>query len=740
MAVAPMNFASSLTQYLPNISTFLNNPTTTGLPRTAEQAGGMALLGYAMRPQEDITVPSIYDSRSPYGTSSVNYLQGLYQSPSDPFAPGGIYEQYLPLLNQQKTSILNDAQQRIIAGLPGGMSTSMGGSEIGSIGEALQNRIAPSYQALFADLSRENMARQQNAANTVYGGENQLNQIGFAAEIEAALSNARSESERNAILGALGTALLLSGRTGGAAGVGTAAGQPGAQQGGIGQALQSFLGGGTSGMGQYAPIGQMSVADIIGQMQAGTLTSAQGLALIAKTQGLGLLGTAGAGFGVGGALGGWIGPMLPNEATAATAGGAVGAAGGALTGAALGTAVFPGVGTAIGAVVGGIAGLFGGAGFGFLGEQSQQQDIKAAALQADIAGNTSKTQHNGDFFLQQLQTLGVDTSAYQQFVQAQVANAAAGEEPFSFQGISGTADQSYAVAITGGQLLLQAIQQRNPSITSLAQVPGLRDEFISYMLGFTFQGEGLDAGGHLPLSDINVTSGFAGLLGPGSYSSGGSQYQWLAEGGTLPAGGEFIVGERGPELLRAAPGTQVLPMMRGPTNAWSFDPQAANRNVMPPIQIGGPGNLYGPPSDSYTPPFMQIGGSGNLYGGAPPNVYLPRTSLTFEGPPARSPYATTPGQALIGQFDPRLMTPGSVPAMIASLRLQGMFPGQGSSVPGMGRSSILPPSTPQRPPFYAGRPSFAGSRPSGARGQSTLATALQQNRTRRRKPNATTNT
>src|SRR3990167_859917 len=183
------------------LNNLFSNQTATGLPRTAEQAGALALLGYAMRPQEDITAPSIYDLRSPYGTSAVDYLQGVYKAPPDPFAPGGLYSKYLPAFEQSEKDLFNNTQQSIIAGLPQSASTAMGGSELAAIREAFLTRALPQRLSIQADLMRDALTRQQTAANTVYGGENQLNQVDFAANVEAALANARSESERNAILG-----------------------------------------------------------------------------------------------------------------------------------------------------------------------------------------------------------------------------------------------------------------------------------------------------------------------------------------------------------------------------------------------------------------------------------------------------------------------------------------------------------------------------------------------------------
>ena len=289
-----------------------------------------------------------------------------------------------------------------------------------------------------------------------------------------------------------------------------------------------------------------------------------------------------------------------------------------------------------------------------------------------------------------------------------IAGSESGAGAYSYGGISGTADQQQAVADVGGKLLLQALQQANPSITSLNDVPGLEDEFIDYLTGSTFSAE---------------NSSYAG--GPAL-----NQFQpwWeagLAEGGRLPLGGEFLVGERGPELLRAAPGTEVLPMQRGTDGSFALDPTALARNVVPP------------------------------------GVFLPDVSRSFEGPPnpiqallarqqtplfqnsyaaanANLPYPTPPGQSLIGSFDPRAMTPGAIPALLASLRASGGYPGQGNAG--------SPATAPLRPvfspptggrPSYAGRPAFAGTRPTGTLGQSLLARTLQPIRSqRRRRPNA----
>ena len=664
------SFGSTLTQFLPSIGSYLtnltSNPTTTGLPRLAEQAGGAALLGYAMRPQEDITVPSIYDFRSPYGTSAVNYLQGLYQAPADPFAPSGIYSKYLPQLQSAETDLFNDIQQRLIAGQPGSLSTVMGGPEIAAIREGFLTRALPQRLALQADLMREAMTRQQQAAGTVYGGEGNLQQLAFASEVEAALANARTESERNAILGALGTALLLSGRGGPTAGTTgiPGAGQPGAAQGGtLADQISRYLGGaGTAGMGQYAPIGQMSVADILGQMQAGTLTTQQGLALLSRSL-PGVIAAGTGGYGAGSAVGGYIGEQTDSQALGALSGAASGAAAGAVIG-----SVIPGVGTAIGAVVGGLAGLFGG-----LGETREgQQAVKQLNLETDLASQADQVQTISQFFINRIAALGGDVTQLAQRAQ-------------SLMDTSGSsADEQSVAAQEFGSALLRQLQSVNPTITSLSQVPGLRQEFIDWLIGETY---------------VEPASGERSAYDPYGRESGGTQ-QWiglagLARGGSIPSGGEFIVGERGPELLRAAPGSEVLPMVRGPDGAYGFDLASAQRPVLP-----------------FLPPA--------------PRFAIPDVSRALEGPPANF------GQALIAGFDPLALAPGALPALISGLRASGGYPGTVAL-----DSPRLGPIPPQRPPVALGRrPAFAGASPAGPQGQSLLARALQVQRTPRRRRNA----
>lgn len=546
-----LDYTSLINTGVPLLTSLLGNRQIPGLPITTNQAGGAAaLIAGSLAKQPSVTIPDYASFASPYGISASNYLQGAFTNPADPFAAGGTYEKYLPLLKQQQTKILNDAQQRIIAGLPTSLSTAMGGREIGSIGEALQNRIAPSYQALFADLQRENLSRQLQAATTLGGYEKFGQQSGFEAALEGAKQTAEAERNRNAQLVQLGLSLIQGGnpQAGQALLAQAQAGQGGTagQQGGIGQALQQSLGGGGVTPGQpFAPIGQMNAADIIGQMQAGTLSASEGMALLSKFAPQ-LIG--------GGALVANASNIGQNQFQSA----ATGAAGGAIAGSAFGP-----VGTAIGAVAGGLYGLF--------GEHKDQQAMKAAMHQSDLDSQADAVQEIGTFFQQRLSGLGVDTSAFSNLMSTYVNDIHAGP--------SGHGGQ-YELAVAGGKLLLQAIQQRNPSITALSQVPGLRQEFIDYLTRSTFTAGNSIYGGGPPTQTFPDWANLAGL----------------AQGGTLPAGGEFVVGERGPELLRAAPGSQVFPMLKRSSGEWTVDQSATNRTVVPP------------------------------------NFYLPQVSFPFEGP------------------------------------------------------------------------------------------------------------
>lgn len=644
---------------IPQLTAATSNPTTTGLPRGLEQLGGAAALITGLTDKPTVNIPDFGTFASPAGNSSSGYLQGIYGAPDDPMATGGILSGYEPLLAQQEKTLLDDAQQRIIAGLPASMGTAMGGSEIGAIRSAISNELLPRRQALIADLTRENLNRKINAATTVLGFEKAAQLYGFQAALQAAQSSAEAERNRNAQLAQLGIALLL----GGNQAQGTAllqqaqAGAAGSQGGGLGNALGSFLGG-NSGMGQYAPIGQMSVTDIIGQMQAGTLSTSEGMALLSKSL-PGVVGAGTAGYGVGRQVGGAIGSRTDSQAL----GGLSGAASGAAAGAAIGSIV-PGVGTAIGAIVGGLAGLFGG----FGATQNSQQAQKEAFRREDLDSQADQVQEIGSFFNQRLAALGVDTVPFQQYVSQMITAS------------SGPGDEQREVATRGGQLLLAAIQRTRPEITALSQVPGLRDEFIDYLTRSTTTSSNSAYGGGPALNYIGSPN-----PGPGGPVTPWYTYAGLADGGQLPAGGEFIVGERGPELMRAAPGTQILPMRRDLNGAYAFDVGALRRNILPP------------------------------------NIFLPNVNRAIETTPAAALLGRMPQLTALSHLAPTLTS--ALDPLLAGIPPMANAPG-GAPLPG----AIRPPARPL--PIQA-RASNTATRSTKPAGQRTLTQALSR-RPRRR--------
>src|SRR3990167_9387953 len=129
----------------------------------------------------------------------------------------------------------------------------------------------------------------------------------------------------------------------------------------------------------------------------------------------------------------------------------------------------------------------------------------------------------------------MDTSSFQNRVSRLMAQS---ESP---------ADEQGMLAAEGGKLLLAAIRQRDPSITSLSGVPGLRDDFIDYLTRSTFTAQNSSFSGGAPTNLIPQWAGMAGLK----------------RGGFLPRGGMGIVGEGGPGLLMAGVNTSVISLLSG---------------------------------------------------------------------------------------------------------------------------------------------------------------------------------
>lgn len=133
----------------------------------------------------------------------------------------------------------------------------------------------------------------------------------------------------------------------------------------------------------------------------------------------------------------------------------------------------------------------GGIGGGILfGADKAQKAQKAEYRRSDLDSQADQIQEIGSFFEQRMSQLGLDTSTFKTRIQNLIATSASPEDE---QGI---------IAREGGSQLLAAIQAKDPSIQSLNQVPGLRQEFIDWMMANTFTGSGAGSGGAAPSSLI----------------------------------------------------------------------------------------------------------------------------------------------------------------------------------------------------------------------------------------------
>src|SRR3990167_8448532 len=74
---------------LPLLTRSTSSPTVTGLSRGAEQLGGLAALSYGTFAQPSYEIPDWGSFATPAGTAATRYLQGAFESPAEPFAPGG---------------------------------------------------------------------------------------------------------------------------------------------------------------------------------------------------------------------------------------------------------------------------------------------------------------------------------------------------------------------------------------------------------------------------------------------------------------------------------------------------------------------------------------------------------------------------------------------------------------------------------------------------------------------------
>lgn len=352
-----------------SILDFLTGPTGLGLGLTAagsflDREPGEALEArQALRNQFNAPYSALLPD---FSRTGIDYLTNTVNAPADPFAAGGVYEQYLPAFQREEDRSLTGLQTRYNAAFPAGLG--MQGSAVAALrraaSEMVQNR-----QTLQANIFREQQAQQQNAANSLlqYGTE-LPNLQGRAAR--SVLEFSRPDPSAQAIAN-LGTIMALSGVQGG--------GRGGFGYGGGTDALSAFIGdvvrgattgnpgldefiktvlGGAAGGGGGAGAGAGGALSGLGSGLGSLLSSPiPGLGISIGTF-LGAFGAGTAGTLGGGALGRGLFGATDESRGASGIGGGLGSALGAI----LGSLVAPGVGTVIGAGLGGGAGGLAGAG------------------------------------------------------------------------------------------------------------------------------------------------------------------------------------------------------------------------------------------------------------------------------------------------------------------------------------------------------------------------------------------
>jgi hypothetical protein len=397
-------------------------------------------------------------------TEARQFLRNQFTSPNaltDQFTGqlGALNSEFQPYLDQQANRLLDETQQRYIAGLPSSLSPAMGGSEIGAIRDTTVNQILPGQRAFLGTLGLDLLGRQTSAAQNILD-TNKGNPLADA-------------------LGQIGALMLYNGLGMGGGGtgglnLGSATGQQGqGNAGGILQSLGSLLGlGGATASGG-------SAAGAAGGGLGGILSGVGGALQSAAPVALPLAAAAGAAKG--GYEWGKQNEDLNNLPNAAKA---------ALTLGTMGLAAWP---------------LF--------GAYNQEKAIKAENRANDVAAQTSQTTAARDFFAPLLQQSGFNLDApispdlARRIVTITGSNAAATplygstEGRFSGQGLinflSGKSlsqvgewlaqntpnegdQQSMMAGIYGAALLSQA-QAQDPNIASLDDIPGMRDQFMSYL-------------------------------------------------------------------------------------------------------------------------------------------------------------------------------------------------------------------------------------------------------------------
>lgn len=190
-----------------DLPSLTRNPTLTGLPRGFEQFGGAAALIAGLRDQPTVEIPDFASFATPAGTAAKGFLQRGFEAPADPFAPGGIYEQYLPLLSRQEEDLRRAFETRLSRAFPPDVSLLAQGP-VQRSARRLEEEFLQSRQKLIADLARENLERQRLMATSLAGIERTGQEASFEAALNAAILSAEAERDRNARLAQLGLTLL----------------------------------------------------------------------------------------------------------------------------------------------------------------------------------------------------------------------------------------------------------------------------------------------------------------------------------------------------------------------------------------------------------------------------------------------------------------------------------------------------------------------------------------------------
>lgn len=615
---------SGLTQYInPLLNTvqsgfnlynqIMSNPTIRNLTGAGLTIGGLA------QPND----PSINQGAR---EQAFQYLRNQFTSPNaiaDAFGGqvNALNQQFAPLLNQQNNELLNNAQQRIIAGQPSSFSTAMGGPEVLAIRNSISRDIVPRQQAFMGELGLKLLDTQTRAARDVLNFTQPDPLAGLLTQLGTGMMGGQgglyagplgqggqfNPYSINGITGPMGQGGTIAGQLSSILGLTGSGANPQAAAQLAGQ-IGQMLGMPASSLGGFQPISNGAIG-VLGQNGQIIATIGPQGQVINQTTGqvLGTVGGAGADYGLAGP--GLLGPAgfgslsgllsslgaaglgygagqlasnLGSNQAQATLGGA---GGGALAGFAVGGPV----GALIGGIVGGVSGLF--------GERSQDRAEKAYNLSQDLDSQKDQVLEIGNAGVQMLQSLGLSPQLAQSFQSQvqQLASASAG--PGDEQGAAATALNTLLHAVIPAQLW--------PTVA-----PQLKSTFIDYMTRSTFTAPNSSYGGGAPLNYINQWAGMAGL----------------ARGGYLPRGGNFIVGERGPELLRAAPGTEVVPL--GQRLIAQMTPGSMAPRGVPQLLQG-----FGVPAHAYG-----AGGSGMGPTGPRPMIERPPMPTL----PAMAPITTPP--------------------------------------------------------------------------------------------------